>query len=72
MTFTKAKKDFIRKFRQIIENNSAKSCIIARKRNFYISLDQGCRIPGSGGAQAPPVFRTLSHKNAIKLENLRF
>ena len=26
------------------------------------------RIPGSGGAQAPPVFRTLSHKNAIKHE----
>ena len=33
---------------------------------------QGCRIPGSGGACAPPVFRTLSHKNAIKPENLRF
>ena len=33
---------------------------------------QGCRIPGSGGAQAPPVFRTLSHKNAIKPKNLRF
>ena len=37
-----------------------------------LKLYQGCRIPGSGGAQAPPVFRTLSHKNAIKPENLRF
>ena len=37
-----------------------------------IMLIQGCRIPGSGGAQAPPVFRTLSHKNAIKSKNLRF
>ena len=35
-------------------------------------IAQGCRIPGSGGAQAPPVFRTLSHKNAIKPKNLRF
>ena len=26
----------------------------------------------SRGAQAPPVFRSLSHKNAIKPENLRF
>ena len=25
-------------------------------------LRQGCRIPGSGGAQAPPVFRTLSQQ----------
>ena len=33
---------------------------------------QGCRIPGSGGAQAPPVFRTLSHNNAIKPKNLHF
>ena len=40
--------------------------------NIRNSLKQGCRIPGSGGAQAPPVFRTLSHKNAIKPENLRF
>ena len=33
------------------------------------NLYQGCRIPGSGGARAPPVFKifkTLSHKNAIK------
>ena len=40
-------------------------------QSTYLAI-QGCRIPGSGGAQAPPVFRTLSHKNAIKPENLRF
>ena len=42
---------------------------ILREINY---AQQGCRIPGSGGAQAPPVFGTLSHKNAIKPENLRF
>ena len=42
------------------------------KLKLAIFQFQGCRIPGSGGAQAPPVFRTLSHKNAIKPEYLRF
>ena len=37
-----------------------------------LKTNQGCRIPGSGGACAPPVFRTLSHKNAIKPDNLHF
>ena len=48
---------------------------IATTVHFIESIKQGCRIPGSGGegggAQAPPVFKTLSHKNAIKPKNLR-
>ena len=43
--------------------------LLEEKRRFTI---QGCRIPGSGDARAPPVFRTLSHKNAIKPKNLHF
>ena len=46
--------------------------IVSVTNPVAIKLFQGCRIPGSGGAQAPPVFRTLSHKNAIKPEKLRF
>ena len=42
---------------------------------IVLVLDQGGRIPGSGGARAPPVFKiikTLSHKNAIKPQKILF